>query len=177
MNKKILCIFVSLLAVALLATPVYASPTKGNKVAVTLTFSNRVGEVIDEWVSGRVTHRLQINTWDVMLEIEGGPTYLGTAIDERKIAEVMQNNEVDRICRSYYELSFPSAGGGFEGNSLLIIDGFTGSPPPLWDKTKVHYLFKGTGAFEGQTLNVGKTWTPFGGPLGAGGYLLKPLPQ
>jgi hypothetical protein len=104
------------------------------------------------------------------LEIDDGPTYTGTVIDERKIVAVTQKNEVDQICRSYYEHSFP--GGGFEGNSLLIIDGFTGSPPPLWDKTKIHYLLKGTRAFEGQTLNVGRTWTPFGGPLGASGFLL-----
>jgi hypothetical protein len=162
------------MAVAMLATPVLASPTKGNKVAVTLTFANRIPNVIDEWDSGGVTHTLVINTWKVILEIEGGPTYTGTAIDERKIVAVTQKNEVDQICRSYYELSFPSAGGGFEGNSLLIIDGFTGPPPPMWDKTKIHYLFRGTGAFEGQTLNVGETWTPFGGPLGASGYLLKP---
>jgi hypothetical protein len=170
MKKEILGIFMCLFFASLLIISVYASPTKGNKVAVTLTFSNRSPDVIDEWVSGGVTHSLIINTWDVTLEIDDGPTYSGTAIDERKIVAVTQKNEVDQICRSYYEHSFP--GGGFEGNSLLIIDGFTGSPPPLWDKTKIHYLLKGTRAFEGQTLNVGKTWTPFGGPLGASGFLL-----
>lgn len=177
MNKKILGIAVALMAVAMLATPVMAKPTKGNKVAVTLIFTSRTSKtVVDEWVSGGVTHRLLINTWNVRLEIDGGPTFEGTAIDERKIVAVTQKNEVDQICRSYYELSFPDEGGGFEGNSLLIQDGFTGAPPPLWDKTKIHYLLRGTGAFEGQTINVGKTWTPFGGILGASGYLLKPLP-
>jgi hypothetical protein len=177
MNKKVLGVFVSLLAVAMLATPVKAEPTQGQKVAVTLSFVGVTGppEIVDTMDSGPVSHRLVHTTWVVVLEIENGPTFSGTAFDERTIVIVPQKDGTKQITKSHYEFSFPSEGGGFEGNTLLILDGFTGPPPPLWEKGKAYSLFQGTGAFEGQTLNFRHTWSPYvAGPIVWDGYLLKP---
>ena len=173
MNKKILVVFVAVLAIAIFVTPVFAKPTKGQKVAITLIWSRTSKVVVDEWVSGKVTHRLVHLTWNVTIKFEDETTLNGTAVEERKVVLVPQKVGSKNVIRVNSELSFPSEGGGFEGYYLLILAGFTGPPPPMWEKSKVHGLFRGTGAFKGQTLNVGHTWKPFGASIGWTGYWLK----
>ena len=171
MNKKIFGIFISLAFLAMLVIPAFASPTKGNKVAVTLTWTNPAGTPagIDE--TGIVTHRHGIGTWDVELEIDDGPTYIGAAVDTvREILIVPQTDGNNLLWREHLEVSFPEAGGGFEGYFVVLMDG-VGNPLEL--RSKAHGLLHGTGAFEGQTINAGHNWRP-PGPLVWTGYLLKP---
>jgi hypothetical protein len=171
MNKKILGVFVGLLAVAMLATPVIAKPTQGQKVAVTLTFTGQVSEPIEVRDTGVVEHRHGHVNWTLILAIQDGPTYMGEAIDtERYVLTVPQENGNKIVFREIYEMWFPSAGGGFVGMASIMMDG-VGNPPVVG---KAHALLHGTGAFEGQTLNVGHHRALFSPPIQWDGYLLKP---
>jgi len=179
MKKKIFYVFVSLAFLAMLVIPAFASPTKGNKVAVTLVFVERTGRtIIEDKYSNGIRHRLLELTYNVELQVADGPTLEGTAFWERM--SVLNLKSAKNVCREYYEFWFENEGGGFEGNCLLIMDGFvpgTGpGNPATWEKSKVYGLFQGTEAFEGQTLNVGHPWEEPTGTIVWTGYLLKPLP-
>lgn len=160
LNKKVLGIAVILMAVAMLAVPVYAKPTNGpNKVAVTLTFVERTSRtIIEDKYSNGIRHRLLELTWNVELIVTDGPTLVGTAFAER--ITILNLKSAKNIQRDYYEFWFEDEGGGFEGNGLNVLDGFVPAPPPpaTWEKSKAYGLFQGTEAFERQTLNIGHTW-------------------
>ena len=179
MNKKILGIAVVLMAVAMLVPPVMAKPTQGRKTAVALRFifpHIQVNE-LDEWYSGPVYHRLwESIDWNVELTINPdgpNPTILpGTCYALRKAVQVFPNGKDTGkvILEDYYEFDFPDQNGGFEGNGLVMLDGFDPTKtPPYTDVHLVGFLFHGTGEFEGQTLNVGRQR---GTPLGITGYWL-----
>jgi hypothetical protein len=177
MNKKILGIAVVLMAVAMLAPPVLAEPTKGRKTAVSLRFIFPHVQVntIDEWYSGPVYHRLwESIDWNVELTINpDGPnptTLPGTCYALRKVVQVMPNGKDTgkSIVKDYYEFTFGD--GGFEGHALVMLDGFNPANTPPWsDVHLVGLVFQGTGAFEGQTLNVRRVR---GTPPGITGYWL-----
>jgi hypothetical protein len=174
-QKKILGIAIILVFVAILIAPVFADPTKGQKAAITLTWTRTKRIQGPPRFTGNVMHRDVYVEWSVVLEIEGGPTLTGTAKTERKNVRVPQPDGANLVLRDYYELWFATQGGGFEGNALVMLEGFMGGG--VWEKSKAHGLFQGTDAFEGQTLNAGHGWKEQDGGIVWTGYLLKyPLP-
>jgi sugar-specific transcriptional regulator TrmB len=140
---------------------------------VRMTLNRKVKMTVDDKVNDAATHVLtQGITWNVELAIEDGPTLTGKAICQREMVRVPQKHRENLILRDYYEISFPE-GGGFEGNALIICANFT--EEKLWEKAKVYALFKGTGAFEGQTINIAPPWKKnITYPYVWIGYLLKP---
>jgi hypothetical protein len=178
MKKKILMLLVSVLALAILTTPVLADPTNGpNKVAVTVTMTRNDSILIDpepntEVLTGPVAHRHQTQGFDITIEITDGPTLTGTAVVDRKIVAVPQTNKGNKvILTDYYVFDFGDE--GFEGNGKVILDSMPPALPPP-GSSLAYGLFQGTGDFEGQTLNIGHTWAEFGGtPAPWFGYWLK----
>ena len=177
MKKKMLGIFASFLFLVILITPALASPTKGNKVGITLTWTETNTVYLEQKIVGNTMH-FHINVyWDVELAIDGRPTLNGTAFTDRDLTVVLQKDGGRLVIGDYYELSFPDEEGGFEGNAAIMLTGYIPIEPPIWEKSKGHGLLHGTGAFEGQTINGGNHWIPFD-PFAEShiwtGYLLKP---
>ncbi len=170
MNKKILGVFIGLLAIAMLAIPVYASPTKGQKVPITIRWTLVPGGYLGSNYTGIVEHRHALGTWNVTLAIDGGATYNGTFAAVREVLIVPKKDGNNILWRERGEMWFPSAGGGFEGNFCVLMDGVGN---PLEMRAKAHGLLQGYGAFEGQTINAGHHWVGLG-PIVWTGYLLKP---
>jgi hypothetical protein len=177
-KKKILGVFASFLFLLILITPALASPTKGNKVGITLTWTATNFVYLDAKEVGNTMH-FHINYyWNVTLAIDdNGPKINGTAITDRYMTGVLQKDGGRLVVADYTEFSFPDDEGGFKGNSAIMMIGYIPIEPPVWQKSKAHGLFHGTGAFEGQTINAGNHWIPFD-PLAEShvwyGYLLKP---
>lgn len=168
MNKKILMVAVALMAVVMLATPVFADPTQGQKAAITINWTRTNRITVDEWWSSDlVRHRHMHVWWDVELIIDGGPPLPGTGYTERDAVRVTQKDGFNNVLHDYYVLTFD--GGGFEGNALIMVQN-QGTPD---FRGRAHGLFMGTGDFEGQTINAGHGWVPAGPPVWTG-YLLKP---
>jgi sugar-specific transcriptional regulator TrmB len=139
---------------------------------VRLTFHRMILLDVGERVSNTPNRVLiQRLLWDVELVIEDKPILIGKATCEREMISVTKKHGENRIIRDYYEISLPG-GGGFEGNALIILENFTKGVG--WEKSKAYALFKGTGGFEGQTLNVGHPWQKKSLPIVWTGYLLKP---
>ena len=174
MDRRVLAMAVLLLAVAMVATPVLAAPINGQKVSATLKFPTPPkvttldpGETT--WTNGNVTHlRDRIINYTFLLIIDGAPPITGYAITVRDGNGVPYKIGMTGY-HEYYEFWFPTAGGGFEGRALNHITDATG---PMSYDLSLHVVLHGTGAFEGQTLNLWRS----GGPIGPGwlGYLLKP---
>ena len=155
MNKELLGFALAFIFSAMLAAPVMADPTKGKKVAVTITWTNPAGTPVGIDETGIVVHRHGVGTWDVELEIDAGATYTGAAVDTvREVLAVPQRDGVSLVWREYFETWFESAGGGFAGNMMVLMDGTTGPSP----RAKAHGLLHGYGMFEGQTINGGHHW-------------------
>lgn len=176
-KKKVLVIAVALMAVAMVVTPVMAAPTKGQKAAITLTFAVPPvgGPVEPPKPTGGVLHMHVSQTFDVELAIDDGPIYSGTAVIDRKMLFVPQENGMNLRMVDDYLLSFPDQQGGFEGKANVLLDGVVTEPGLSWEMGRSHALFTGTGAFRGQTINAGSHWAP---PQPSAivwtGYLLKP---
>ncbi len=168
MRKKIMLFSIMLLALLIVsAIPVYAVPTKGNKVAVTLNMTRdpSLDEEISVVITGPITHRHVIQYYYATITFDDGTILAGddpeitNLVVEREVVFVPQKEGEKRIFTDYYEFTFGD--GGFEGQGTVILDGFVlNDPPPgaTWISSKAYGLFQGTGAFEGQTLNVGHTW-------------------
>ena len=171
MNKKILVIFVALMAVAMLATPlvamVTAEPSQGQKVPVTLQWTATGTTTLERNDTDGLSHRLLRTTWKVKLFIDGSTTPIeGTAVSIRHVLWAYSKLQM-AVYDEYYELSFPT--GGFEGNGHILLTDYAGGTN--YD-VRIHALFHGTGAYEGQTLNVGRDKGP--ASFEWEGYLLKP---
>jgi hypothetical protein len=64
-------------------------------------------------------------------------------------------------------------GGTFEGQAIIVLQDYTiVEGVPDYVRGKAHALLQGTGAFEGQTINAGHKWVPFG-PITWSGFLLE----
>ncbi|HLN44394.1 MAG TPA: hypothetical protein VK209_01665 [Candidatus Sulfotelmatobacter sp.] len=178
MKKTILMIIVASIALAMSATPligmVIADPAQGQKVPITLIWTQTQLTTIErnDTASG-VSHR-HIHVWyNIQLTIDNTATLSGTAFAERdNVVRPPQDGFLygDRVLRDYYVLSFPSEGGGFEGNAILQLTDYTSLTVY---NAMTHGLFHGTGAFEGQTINAGRDWGPAGQTATWTGYLLK----
>jgi hypothetical protein len=162
MNKKILGIFISLLVVALLATPVLAQPTNGpNKVAVSVDMTRTdgpgPGTLLDPNVNtGPITHGHWLQHFTTTVTFEDGSTLEGTIDIERKVVIVRRTPGNKLIFTDYNVFTFPGydPDTGFVGNSKVILDIGKGL-------SLAYGLFHGTGDFEGQTLNIGHTWADY----------------
>jgi hypothetical protein len=179
MNKKILGVIVFALTVAMLATPVLAEPTKGQKAAITIEWAiTSGGPTLPPKETGNVTHTTIALTWDVTLLIDGVPTYSGTATTERKqlIAPAARAGDREfRLLNDYYVLTFDGYSGTFEGNALLQTDWSPEGNAYRYSRL-CHALLQGTGVFEGQTINAKHDWRANNLPIVWPGYLLKPQP-
>jgi len=182
MNKKILMLLVSVLALAMLAVPVMAIPTNGpNKVAVTVDMTRNdtppgwpgpgpyPGEEIDpNRFTGVIIHLYRIQCYDVTITFEDTTFITGTLEVERKIVNVKQGHRVIMSDHYVFTLDDGAVARGFEGNGQVLLDNVKG-------RSLAWGLFHGTGAFEGQTLNIGHPWVAYGGggPAPWTGYWLK----
>jgi hypothetical protein len=182
MKKKIMMMFVTVLAVAMLSVPVMAKPTNGpNKVAVTVDMTRNdippgwpgpgpyPGEEIDpNRFTGPIIHLYRIQRYDVIVTFADDSTLEGTLEVERKILNVKGGAKV--ILTDYYVFTFDDGAlaRGFKGNGQVLLDNMKG-------RSLGWGLFHGTGEFEGQTLNIGHPWVAYGGggPTAWVGYWLK----
>ena len=173
MNKKIFGITIVIMFAALLVTPVLAAP-KGQKVPITIHFSNQVQTLTDEKITGNVIHRVADVTYDIAIDVDGVLNYYtGTAVALRNILVVPREVGVDLVIKDDYV--FMIDGGTFEGSAVIVLKGYiapTATSPPDYERGKAHALLQGPDAFDGQTINAGHHWLPFG-PITWTGYLLK----
>jgi sugar-specific transcriptional regulator TrmB len=128
-----------------------------------------VGERMDSTTNRELIQKI---IFDVELAIENEPTLIGKAICDRKMTIVKQKQEQNLIAQDHYEFSFPE-GRGFEGNAFIIALNDI-LPPTCYEKSKAYASFRGTGKFEGQTINIWHSWRPFNYPIVWTGYLSKP---
>ena len=185
MNKKILMLLVSVLAVAMLTVPVMAKPTKGQKSAVTITMVGAADNpiILSAVPTGSAVHIHMQGHYYVTIEIAGGSTLEGEAFLDRKLLVVPQPNRAgdekwhftDYYVITIHTIDEVPVGSprGFEGNGRVMIEGATTQVLAPWIQGRSNALFHGTGAFEGQTLNFNTNWRPFGGGIVWDGYLLK----
>ena len=172
MKKTVLMIFVALTAAAMLATPVLAAPTNGQKVPIIIKFISPQTIVKGEsWTTngGVIQRRGYVVGFNVELDVDGAPAIFGSAVVERDVgmANVPKNEMM--LWHEEYVISFPTEGGGFEGTS---VEHYTDFVSVSSYNLEIHFVLHGTGAFEGQTINAWRTGPA--GPEGATGYLLKP---
>ena len=173
MNKKVLGIAVFLLAAAMLATPVLANPTKGQKVTAemyVLGFSeDRTGEdySINITNGGIYIERNIIVTYvPIYLIIDGGAPLVGTVVSN--VDMIGNLDKKTAVGHMDAVISFSTPEGGFRGNIQTAQEEiFT----PDWT-LRMHSVLQGFGAFEGQTLCLSRTGPYPGAP--STGYLLKP---
>ena len=172
-NRNTLGIAVVLLAIAMLATPVMAAPTQGQKIPITIYFSNQVAVLVEEQITGNVIHRVMDVTYDIAVDVDGVPTYTGTAVAARDALLVPRGLGVfDLVLNDDYVMEFDGFEGTFEGKATVVLNDYAPAVP-TYEAGKAHALLQGTGVFEGQTINAGHHWIPFG-PITWSGYLLKP---
>ena len=153
MNKKVLGIAVALMAVAMLATPVFAAPTKGQKEEVSLTWALTGTSGPPPYPTGNVMHRSFTITWDFNLTIDDGDPMPGNATTYRKLLRVQPTDKDFRLFVDYYVLELDGYDGTFEGNALIQQD------YPAGEARVCHALLQGTGDFEGQTINAQQDWS------------------
>jgi hypothetical protein len=172
MNKKVVVIAVALMTIAMLATPVMAEPTKGQKVTAemyVLGFSQVPGEDYSIKVNegGIQIERNLIVTYDpILLIIDGGAPLVGTVVSN---VDIISNfDKKTAVGHMDAVMLFSTPEGGFRGEWQTYQEGmFT----PDWTLS-IHCVLQGFGAFEGQTLCLSRTGPYPGAP--STGYLLKP---
>lgn len=175
MKKAVLAITVALMTAALLLTSlvgmVLADPTKGQKVPVEMTFAATGSTTVESTKNnGDITHASYLRNWAVALSIDGATPIIGEIVNSERYVIGAYGKLGMGILHDEYVISFATELGGFEGRAILQITDWVSNTEPY--NMMIHGVFHGTGAFEGQTLNVGVdkgpaslTWT---------GYLLKP---
>lgn len=174
MNKKVLGVAVLLLAVAMLATPVMAWPTRRQKVPVEcyiLGYTSEPGEgYFEKTFDCGIRLRLNlIVTYDpIHLVIDGSPYIVGKCANN--VDDISNSAEGWSVAVYKMDMSF-STGGGFKGYSLARHEQmFTADWTLNWD-----IVLQGYGTFVGQTLYMSREGhypSAPGTPLR--GYLLKP---
>ena len=139
---------------------------------IRLTLNRKMKMDVDERIDSTPNRELiQKIIWDVKLAIEDEPTLIGKAICDRKTTILQQKHGQNLVAQDHYEISFPE-GRGFKGNAFIILQNIYGET--LWENSIGYASFRGTGEFEGQTINIGHSWRPFIYPIVWTGYLLKP---
>ena len=172
MKRELMGLTLAIGFLVILAAPVMAAPTDGQKVPVTIYFSNQVATNIVDTTTGNVVHRVADITYDISVDVDGVPTYTGTAIAERNVLMIPRGAGVfDMILSDDYIMSFDGQDGTFEGQAVIVLKDYAPATP-TYEAGKAHALLQGTGVFDGQTINAGHHWVPFG-PITWNGYLLK----
>ena len=170
MKKVTVIVFALAFLVVSFALPVMAEPTEGQKVAVTLKFTPVSGPSGDRWTTnGGVTQVRDAGlTYTLELTIDGAQpiTIMGQSVAER---DAMGKRPEMVLYHEHQVMSFPTEGGGFEGNDLLKLTDFESATEFT---IQAHGVYQGTGAFEGQTLNLWRDKGP-ANPVWEG-FLLKP---
>jgi hypothetical protein len=175
MNKKILFLLVSVLAVAMLAVPVMAAPaTKIEGVTATITVT--MTSVYTTHDHGILQVREGVATGTVTINIPGQPQLVGTVYAEflgtMKLEHPMPGPwlEAQSLMVGNPVFTFTGEGttGTFEGIRHNKIIGF---PDPVVSYINTHLDLHGTGDFLGQTLKLSYEGAP---PTALEGWLLIP---
>jgi hypothetical protein len=173
MNRKIILFSaLVLLMFAAMVAPVLANPPEEQKVPVRIVWAPVSGSstTLENRPSDGLSHRLITNRWTLQLYIGDSQTPLsGTATCTRHVLYAFLKEPQMGVYQDDYVITFASEGGGFEGRAHLTIYDYVSITNYY---VFAHALFKGTGAFEGQTLNVGVDRGFMN--LQWEGYLLKP---
>jgi hypothetical protein len=172
MKKTILIFALSLLLIGTFISPVLAAPPEEQKVPVRIVWAPVAGSssTIENRPSDGLSHRLITNRWTLQLYIGDSLTPLsGTATCTRYVLYAFLKEPQMGVYQDDYVITFASQGGGFVGRAHFMIFDYVSSTNYNVDS---HALFQGTGAFEGQTLNVGVERGFMN--LQWEGYLLKP---
>jgi len=166
----IVVLAVSLLTIIFAAMPVMADPIEGQKVAVTLKFTPVYGSDVPDYrwtTDGGVTQvRDGGCKYQLELVIDGAPAIFGESVAAR---DALGKRPEMVLYHEHQVMWFSAEGGGFEGYDLLRMTDFKSRTEFT---LQAHGVYQGTGAFEGQTLNL---WRDKGlqNPVWEG-YLLKP---
>ena len=165
MNKKILGVFVSLVVLAMLTTPVFAWPARRQKTAVKVElFNTDLGDNTPVGTIGPITLRNPTQTFLVTITKDGLIFNGDMEVNRWVVCVPKEDGKEIRYFWDYYKFTFDDEGGGFEGPGLVILDGFQ-MTFPFWERGWAQGIFRGTGAFEGETLNVGSNgWRDFSIP-------------
>ncbi len=168
MKKATIIIFALTLLVISFALPVMAEPTQGQKVPVTLKFTPISGPPGDRRTTdGDVTQVRDAGLKCALeLVIDGAQPLIGESFATR---DAMGKRPEMVLYHEHQVMTFPTEEGGFEGYDLLKI---TDMQSATEFTLQAHGVYQGTGAFEGQTLNLWRTKGP-ANPVWEG-YLLKP---
>ena len=138
---------------------------------IRLTLNRKMKMDVDERIDSTQTRKLiQKIIFDVELAIEDEPALIGEAICERETTVIPQKQVHNLIFQDHYEISFPK-GRGFRGNAFIIVE--SDIKETFFERSKAYASFRGTGDFEGQTINIGHSWRPCNYPVVWTGYLLK----
>jgi hypothetical protein len=172
MNKKIFGITTIFIIAAILATSVFAEPTKGQKVPVRLRvlgYYSYEGEDYSDYTNNggiRIRKNLIVVYDPLKLVFEDGSALVGSAISN---VDGVRNLNTDEGIDHYDTLwSFETPEGGFKGEMQAHHKNMRTAEWTLnW-----HFVLQGFGAFEGQTLQISLNGPYPGSP--ATGYLLKP---
>lgn len=171
MNKKFLVIAVALMTVAMLATPVLAEPTKGQKVAAELypqTWPYYEVPPEKEWTTNGGIEQSrggQTDYYPIALRI--GSNLYNDGYSTNINDEVFNSKTLVWNVRSDTVWEWEDIG-GFAGNIEMKLWFEEGIPYPYYS---IHTLMHGFGDFEGQTLILS-----YDGPLPGAvwtGYCLK----
>ena len=168
MRKAVVIIFALTFLVISFALPVMAEPAEGQKVGVTLKFTPVSGPPGDRrTTNGGVTQVRDAGlTYAVELTIDGAQPIIGESFAARA---AMGKRPEMVLYHEHQVMYFPTEEGGFEGYDLLKL---TDLQSATEFTLQAHGVYQGTGAFEGQTLNLWRTKGP-ANPVWEG-YLLKP---
>ena len=174
MKKKVVVIAVALMTIAMLAVPVMAEPTKGQKVPAKmyiLGFYSEEGEGYSARTTngGIVIVNNNIVVYDpILLFIGDNPVPL-TGKVVSYVHSVDNTKQLSVVIQYDTDMSFSTSEGGFKGKMYArLTDMYT----PDW-YIKWNIVLHGYGAFEGQILQM-STASPYPNPVPASGYLLKP---
>ena len=161
MSRKIFVTAIVFLVVALLATPVMAEPTNGQKVPAMATFIPWDEEVPEYWsTNGDVGQgRGGQETYLLILNIGGSITseFVTVVFDE------MINFKTDMFVRRYTTLD-SGLDSGFAGNIQFKMYNYYAGVDVHYD---INCVLQGFGDFEGQTLmlsyegSMPLTWTGY----------------
>ncbi len=171
MNRKVLVIFVALMAVAMLATPVLAASP--NKTPVTASNLATLGSEYDpltfRWITdGNISHIVYMKLWGTLhINVEG---------------EVIDVDWVDILSGTYNMKTLEGVwkwdevwtlpnGDTFEGTAHVKMAGGT---LITYKEFYSHIILHGTGVYEGQILSLEMVRPSRSVPAVYTGYWLKP---
>ena len=148
MNKKVLLIAMVMFSVMLMVTPVLAVPTQGQKLPVSLKFTNPATTnpgTIHKTNGDIGQKRDSAGSYAVELSIDGADPIVGVSMTEVPISVY---NMIKHQCFTIHEIhimAFPTEDGGFEGNVLLRFTDVVSLVPGAFDyHLEAHGTFQGT---------------------------------